>query len=67
MSISAVRTSRKKFLAAVAGKDKAKAEELLKNAQQLIDAASSKGVLKRNAAARMKSRLHKKYNALAAE
>ncbi len=67
MSVSAVRTSRKKFLAAVAGKDKVKAEELLKSAQKLIDTAATKGVLKRNTAARMKARLHKKYNVLAAE
>lgn len=66
MHVSAVRTSRKKFLTAVAQKDQAKAGELLKNAQKLIDSAASKGILKKNTAARLKARLHKKYNALAA-
>ena len=66
MSVSTVRTSRKKFLAAVEEKDKAKAETLLKSSQKLIDTAASKGVLKKNTAARMKARLQKKYNLLAA-
>jgi small subunit ribosomal protein S20 len=67
MSVSAVRTSRKKFLTAVAGNEKTKAEELLKDAQKLIDTAAGRGVLKRNTASRMKARLYKKYNALSVD
>lgn len=67
MAISSVRTSRKNFLAAVAANDQAKAEGLLRSAQKLIDTAAGKGVLKKNTAARMKARLHNKYNALTAQ
>ena len=67
MAVSEVRSGRKKFLAAISGNDKAKAGELLADAHKLIDTAASRGVLKRNTASRMKARLHKKYNTLAAE
>lgn len=43
---------------AVAAKDKAKAAELLKTAIKIIDRAAQKGVIKKNTAARNKSRLH---------
>jgi len=64
MTVSEVRTTRRKFLAAVASKDKEKAAVLLLQAQKLIDSAASKGVVKRNTADRLKSRLHQHFNAL---
>jgi small subunit ribosomal protein S20 len=67
MTVSAVRTARKKFLAAVEAKDKESAGKLLQVAQKLIDSGASKGILKRNTAARLKSRLHQRYNALGVE
>lgn len=67
MTVSAVRTARKKFLAAVAAKDKDSAGKLLHVAQKLIDSATGKGIFKRNTAARLKSRLHQRYNGLDVE
>ena len=45
---------------AVAGKKAAEAAKLLPKAYQAIDKAVKRGVIKKNAAARMKSRLSKK-------
>ena len=66
MTDSRVKTVRKKFLAAVSGKDKAAAAEQLKLALKLIDSAANKGVYAKATAARKKSRLHKLYNSMAA-
>ena len=62
---SAVRTASRKLIEAVeAGKaDEAKA--LLIEATKTIDKAAAKGVFHKNAAARRKSRLARKLNALA--
>ncbi len=59
---SAVRTSVKKFLAAVETGDKEAAEVALKLSLKLIDTASSKGIVHRNTASRTKSRLHIRFN-----
>ena len=60
-------TSVKKFVAAVQKKDKALAEEKYKVLQSELDTAFRKGVKKRNAVARKKSRMmkffHKSFNA----
>jgi small subunit ribosomal protein S20 len=61
---SALRTSIKKFEVALATHDAEKAQAALKSAIRTIDKAVTKGILHRNAAARKKSRLTKKYNAL---
>jgi small subunit ribosomal protein S20 len=61
---SKVRTEIRRFLEAVDEKDAAKAENNLKTVSSLIDSAARKGVFHKNTAARTKSRLHKKYNAL---
>lgn len=61
---SEVRTSVKKFQAAVESKDKTVAEETLVHAIKLLDTAGSKGTLHRNTVSRKKSRLYAQYNAL---
>src|SRR4051794_8548084 len=63
---SAMRTAVKKFLAAVDQQDKEKAAVLLKKATRSLDKAVTKGLIQKNAAARKKSRLTKKYHALEA-
>ncbi len=62
-----VRTEIKKFLSAIENNDKEKAQSSLKNVDSLIDSAAGKGLYHQNTAARTKSRLHKKLNALSAE
>lgn len=61
---SALRTSIKKYEAAVAAND-ANAPALLKEACRKLDKAVSKGLVHKNTAARKKSRLTKKLNASA--
>jgi small subunit ribosomal protein S20 len=63
---SKVRNEIRRFLEAVDEKDAAKAENNLKTVSSLIDSAARKGIYHKNTAARTKSRLHKKYNALTA-
>jgi len=61
---SKVRTEIRGFLDAVDGKDKSAAETRLHSVTKLIDTAAGKGVYHKNTAARTKSRLRKKLNAL---
>ena len=61
---SVVRTAVKAVRADIESQDKTKASETLKKAQKIIDAAASKKVLHKNAAARTKSRLAKAVKAL---
>jgi small subunit ribosomal protein S20 len=61
---SAIRTAIKKFLAAVEAKDKEQAAVLLREASRKLDKGVTKGLLHKNAAARKKSRLAQKFNAL---
>lgn len=49
---------------AIASGDKAKATEALLTAGKIIDKATQKNILKKNTAARKKSRMHKKVNAM---
>ena len=63
---SALRTQMKKVLAALSAKDAPAAKTALSQAYTLMDRAVGKGVLHRNAAARYKSRLTIRVNALAA-
>ena len=58
------RTAVKKFEEAVAEGDKAKAETLFSEATRKIDQAWTKGVIVKNTAARKKSNLAKKLNAM---
>jgi small subunit ribosomal protein S20 len=58
---SAVRTSVKKFITLVQKKDPA-SEAALREMIKKIDTASRKGIIKKNAAARKKSRMQRFYN-----
>ena len=60
------RTVVKNVQKAVAGGDKAKAGELFKSAQSVIDSVADKGIFHKNKAARDKSRLSAKVKGLAA-
>jgi len=68
---SAVRTSVKKFMALAKRKDMpesgvAESEAALKDMIRKIDTAARKGILKKNAAARKKSRMQRAFNSLKA-
>jgi len=61
---SAVRTSAKKFVLLARKKDTVEAEAALKDMVKKIDSAAGKGVIKKNAAARKKSRMQRLFNTL---
>lgn len=61
---SAMRTAIKKYLAAVEQQDLEQATDLLKEATRKLDKAVTKGLIHKNTAARKKSRLTKKLQAL---
>lgn len=61
---SKVRTSIRRFLEAEKANDPAAAQAAFAAATKLIDTAAQKGVYHRNTAARTKSRLQKRLNAL---
>jgi small subunit ribosomal protein S20 len=63
---SAVRTSAKKFVALARQKDIAASEAALKDMIKKIDTAAGKGIVKKNAAARKKSRMQRLFNSLKA-
>jgi len=62
---SALKTAIKKFETAVASGNKAEADSAYTAAVKSIDKAVSKGILHKNTAARKKSNITKKLNALA--
>jgi small subunit ribosomal protein S20 len=61
---SAVRTSAKKFVVLAQKKDVPSSEAALQDMIKKIDSAAQKGVIKRNAAARKKSRMQRLFNSL---
>jgi small subunit ribosomal protein S20 len=61
---SSVRTSVKKFVVLAQKKDKAEAEIALKEMVKKLDTAARKGIIKKNTAARKKSRMQRLYNTL---
>jgi len=61
---SEVRSSVRRFLTAIEANDKEVAAEQLKAVTKLIDTAAGKGLYHANTAARKKSRLTRKLNAL---
>ena len=63
---SSVRTSAKKFVLLARKKETAEAETALKDMIKKIDSAAGKGVIKKNAAARKKSRMQQLFNTLSA-
>ena len=62
---SAVKTSVKNFVALAQKKDP-QAEAALKEMIKKIDTAAGKGIIKKNAAARKKSRMQRFYNSMKA-
>lgn len=64
---SSLRTAVKQADQAVAGTDVNAAKEAIYTAQKKLDKAVTKGLIHKNAAARKKSRLAKKLNALSAQ
>ncbi|HRH89595.1 MAG TPA: 30S ribosomal protein S20 [Rubrivivax sp.] len=63
---SRFRTAIKNVQKAVLSGDKAKATDLFKSAQSVIDSIADKGIFHKNKAARQKSRLSAKLKALSA-
>jgi small subunit ribosomal protein S20 len=61
---SSVRTSVKKFVVLAHNKDKEEAGIALREMVKKIDTAARKGIIKKNTAARKKSRMQKLYNTL---
>ena len=61
---SAVRTSAKKFVALAQKKETDQAEAALLDMIKKIDTAARKGIIKRNAASRKKSRMQRLFNTL---
>lgn len=64
---SALRTAVKTFETAAASQNAESAKDALINATKKLDKAVTKGLIHKNAAARKKSRLAKKLNALSAQ
>lgn len=60
-----LKTVLKKFDAAIAGEDKKVITEVYLEAVKLIDQSAAKGILHKNTAARRKSSITRKYNAVA--
>jgi small subunit ribosomal protein S20 len=63
---SSVRTSAKNFVLLARQKEVDKAEAALKDMVKKIDTAAGKGIIKKNAAARKKSRMQRLFNTLKA-
>jgi small subunit ribosomal protein S20 len=63
---SSVRTSAKKFVVLAQKKETEGAEAALKDMIKKIDSAARKGVIKKNAAARKKSRMQRLFNSIKA-
>ncbi|HPG86399.1 MAG TPA: 30S ribosomal protein S20 [Spirochaetales bacterium] len=61
---SSVRTAAKRVVTAAHAKDKDLAEASLKDMIKQIDTAARKGIIKKNAAARKKSRMQRLVNVL---
>jgi small subunit ribosomal protein S20 len=59
---SSVRTSVKKFTLLVQQKDSGEAEAALKDMISKLDSAARKGIIKKNAASRKKSRMQRLFN-----
>jgi small subunit ribosomal protein S20 len=62
-----IRLEMKKIVSAIASGDKTAATAELKNTQHILDRIATRGAIHPNTAARRKSRLAKKINALAAK
>jgi small subunit ribosomal protein S20 len=63
---SSVRTSAKKFTILVQQKETGEAEAALKDMISKLDSAARKGIIKKNAASRKKSRMQRLFNSFKA-
>jgi small subunit ribosomal protein S20 len=63
---SSVRTSAKKFVVLAQKKEIGEAEAALRDMVKKIDTAARKGIIKKNAAARKKSRMQRLFNSIKA-
>jgi len=63
---SAVRTSAKKFVVLARKSERDSAEAALRDMIKKIDTAARKGIIKKNAAARKKSRMQRLFNTIKA-
>lgn len=63
---SSVKTSAKKFVTLAQKKEVSEAETALKEMIKKIDTAAGKGIIKKNAASRKKSRMQRLFNTLKA-
>ncbi len=63
---SSVRTSAKKFVVLAQKKDVNEAEAALQDMIKKIDTAANKGIIKKNAASRKKSRMQRLFNSIKA-
>ena len=61
---SAVRTSAKKFVTLAHKSERDSAEAALRDMIKKIDTAAQKGIIKKNAAARKKSRMQRLFNTI---
>jgi small subunit ribosomal protein S20 len=61
---TAVRSAVRKFVETSAEKDAAASETALRALIKKLDSAARKGIVKKNTAARKKSRMQKRYNAI---
>ncbi|GHV81558.1 30S ribosomal protein S20 [Spirochaetia bacterium] len=61
---SSVRSSAKKFVILAQKKDAGEAEAALKDMIKKLDTAAGKGIIKKNAASRKKSRMQRLFNTL---
>ena len=61
---TAARGAARKFVEASAKKDEAASEAQLKSLIKRLDSAARKGIIAKNAAARKKSRMQKRFNAV---
>jgi small subunit ribosomal protein S20 len=61
---SAVRTSVKKFVLLAQKKETGEAEAALKDMIKKLDSAAGKGIIKKNTAARKKSRMQRFFNSI---
>jgi len=64
---SSIRTATRKVVEAVHAKESDAAAAALKDTLKQLDTAAGKGIVKKNTAARKKSRLQKFFNALGAQ
>jgi small subunit ribosomal protein S20 len=60
---TSLRTSIRKLMESTDKKDAAVSGEAMKDLTSRLDSAARKGIIKKNAAARKKSRMQKRYNA----